>query len=243
MLKPLILISSQRSGTYYFLNILQQFYGRENATIFGEIFREQNDTFELLQNHFDENFDEIIKRQQGSKIEFWKSVIKKSEKKNHLTVAAKIFYYHLNFNNPLWSYFSEHPHTIVHLIRKNIFNSYVSALLAHQSGIWINDYKETKAYNYSPITIDREHAIEYIKVRINDVNYIRDRFKDSGMTEIYYEDIGVSTKACCNIIEEITGMKPINDIKESGTRKQKLLTNKELVLNYNEVADLDKYYF
>lgn len=243
MSKPIILISTQRSGTYYFLSVLQQFYGFESATVFGEIFRTQRDSLVELQDHFNESYDQVIERQSGSKIDFWKQIIQKSVDKNHLAVAAKIFYYHLDYEDPLWSYFSDEPHIIIHLIRKNIFNSYVSAKLAHQSGIWIHDYKKTEAYNYNRIKVDRDDALEYISIRMKDVEYIRNRYSKSDLQEIYYEDIGVSSQECSKHIKKIVDREPNNTIIRSRTKKQKILSNKDLITNYDEVADLDRYYF
>jgi LPS sulfotransferase NodH len=233
MIHKSIIISCARSGSNYLLDTPKALLPA--SLVLSEIFRPEGGSLDELYDLF--NHDKSYRRDHfhHAASSSWNSLCELAEP-NYQHIVAKLFYIHLSRNDPFWELIST-DHTIIHLVRRNIFNCYVSEIIAIQTGQWIKN-NNTPKIHLKPITIDTEDLTQYFKKRMKWSAEFKKKFDDKKYFEIYYEDIESSNEPCILKLSEIYKIKP-SDIIESRVFKQKLLPNSELIANYDEVKEFD----
>ncbi|GGO30437.1 hypothetical protein GCM10010991_15290 [Gemmobacter aquaticus] len=202
-----------------------------------EIFRPQSDSLHLLAPHIGKNPEAIVEMANKDQLSLWRDVVSRSEAVDRRTMA-KLFYYHTPRKGPLMEYFRAHSN-VIHLIRRNIFDVYVSTMIARRTGQWQLVGDHTPAVEPEPFEIIRAEFEDFRCTRMNDISLTREFFSGSpNYHEIFYEDICDRPEDCRQVIGEIFGVNAASEISTQ-QRKQKSTPNSALITNYSEVADLD----
>ena len=239
MIPQIILLSSSRSGTNYFLDIFSHCF--PNDIVLREIFRKEGDSLKIIAQLTGMNESEIVEYCHNDPIALWKRIIFSDAAINN-TVIAKAFYYHAPRESNLWSYFKDNTF-MIHLMRKNLLNSYVSLKIAQSTGIWISRRPDEER-TLSQISIDASDAEQFVRVRASQISWARAFFSGSNYREVLYEDIQASSHACAHVIVQmkIHENNPSEFPVESAIKKQIRPLNSELILNYDEVSHLDRHW-
>lgn len=240
-MEKLILLSSSRSGTNYFLDIFSK--ALPNSLVLKEIFRKSGDNLDILSGIFEVSTDQIMRYFNKKPVESWEDLIN-FVSNDFEYLIAKLFYYHID--NP--SFFLRHiseDHTIVHLIRKNIFNTYISLKIALQTNKWqsftISDN------NNIELIIDRNELLKFISERTKEINKFRNNYVYKNYHELYYEDISKNPSQCISAISKILKTNIFRNVSPE-IKKQKVDSNMTIIKNYQDIADLDaeidfEYYY
>tara|TARA_B110000908_G_scaffold58056_1_gene70725 strand:- start:2588 stop:3187 length:600 start_codon:yes stop_codon:yes gene_type:complete len=188
----------------------------DTPIIFKEIFRSAGDSKKLIHDllgyEYMGNFD----------ASFWNIFCDAAEGNNYKNIVSKIFYYHNPSDRELWNAFDK-DHQIIHLIRANIFDFFVSLKIAQETGKWKNkNENENNSLKSSVmITINRQEALDFIKLRTDQTLALREEKKHlDNYFELFYEDIGEPIEACIQKVASIYELDCNYNI-EIGNKKQK----------------------
>lgn len=243
--KNIILLSSSRSGTNFLLDIAARNF--PEYLVLREIFREKSDSFSLITGVTGLDRAEIADLAARNPLDLWQRLEAGCAAHNR-NVMAKIFYYHQPEDSPLWSWFRD-QNRVLHLIRANFFDSWVSRKLMERTGHAIsrkNRPQGTEPQDTEPAQFiaDPEEAEQFIQARQAYVTRFRAFFAGADFKELFYEDISGSSAECLAAVSGVLGMQPkINTVRETVLQRQKKRTNAEIIENYDEVAHLDRRYY
>jgi hypothetical protein len=234
MPKANILLSSARSGTNYFMSVYKKCF--PDDIVVKEIFRKGGDSLAVLEELLDLPGEQILSLQETDPLALWRQ-IKAQAARQQVGAMAKIFYYHQPSDHPLWAHFRDQDR-IVHLIRRNAFDVFVSYRMAQETGRWL-DFGKSDKPPVNRIRLDVQELEAFLDQQRTHLQRARHTFADSDYAEVFYEDIAASVQACAARIETIFGPLQTKPPHKIGLRKQKQTENSDLVENYDEVAHLD----
>ena len=233
--KPTILIANSRTGTNFFLETYKQLF--PNDETFGEIFRRSGDSLPKIQRCLGKDVDTIRRFAQSDPVAFWDQLVSQYRLGNQ-RIIAKIFYQHVPRNSALWDSFATGTR-VVHLVRRNAFDRFLSLKIALQTDNWVERGKPIEISEPRPIVVDVAELLEFIQSYKDQVSWARAKFGDNDYSELAYEEISDSALKCANRISQVFGVSPPDQIVVS-IKKQKRLHNAQLVTNYDEVRIFDR---
>ncbi|MEL7301273.1 MAG: hypothetical protein AAFM92_12900 [Pseudomonadota bacterium] len=234
MPKSTILLSSARSGTNFFLAVYKKCF--PDDFVVKEIFRRGGDNLDALAEQLGVSREQVIDLQISDPLTLWKR-IKQSCESGKSAAVAKIFYYHDAENTALREHFRDNDR-VVHLIRRNAFDVFLSERMARKTGQW-QEFKRTPAHEVESIELDPEELAAFRQRQTDFVSRAREFFCTADYTEIFYEDIAGSPGECATTLERIYGSLKSPAPKQVGLIRQKKKSNRELVANYDAVKHLD----
>jgi hypothetical protein len=206
-------------------------------TVLKEIFRSGSDSLSQLSPLLGRSNPEIIELAKENPLALWREITDRAERQGKATLA-KIFYYHTPADSPLMKHFHENCN-VIHLIRRNLFDCYVSGALARMTGQWQGFEGDATTRPPEPFTIDRADLEKFLRQRTKEIELTRAYFAGkSQYYEVFYEDIASGAYDCAKAIGKIFDAKADTNISVR-QRKQKALPNSKLIANYDDVSDLD----
>lgn len=237
--KNAILVSKARSGTNYFLDVYAN--SVPNSTSFREIFRPTGDSFLLMKKTLGLEKGEYLECIKDDPLRIWLRLEEISQKSGQ-RFMAKIFYDHATGHPELWEYFRDR-NQVIHLIRRNPFDSLVSFNVANQTGKWLQAKSTEPPSMPKPFALPRAKVETYITQAEKHIKATRAFFGDAKYSEVFYEDISTSVQRCAATICDILQEDAATAQAKTRMHKQKNYTNQSIVSNYDEVCDLDRYFF
>lgn len=234
MPKSTILLSSARSGTNFFLTVYKKCF--PNDFVVKEIFRKGGDNLDAIAEQLDTTRDQVVTLQEAAPLELW-TRIKESCYRTGNSAVAKIFYYHDAENDALREHFRQHDR-VVHLIRRNAFDVFLSERMARKTGQW-QEFKKTPPHEVQSIKLDPDALKSFRQRQTDFVTQARAFFGSGDYTEVFYEDISASPEECASCLEQIYGSLQSPAPEHIGLLRQKKKSNRELVANYDAVEHLD----
>lgn len=239
MSKGNILLSSARSGTNYFLTAYSKCFSRNFVA--REIFRPEGDSFPLIEELIGLNRNEVLALVAAEPVKLWQMIVTATEREER-EALAKIFYSHVDRSDPLWSHFREND-KIIHLIRRNAFDVFLSLKTAIATGKWDEFGKHSSSTEVAPLVLNRAELVAFLDEQRDHVHHVRTFYANADYAELFYEEIADSVETCvrsiCAVFDRPLPSYPISII----LRKQKEKSNQELVANYDEVAEFDRFLF
>lgn len=232
--RPLVILSSSRSGSNYALALVRAL--APATLILREIFRRKGDNLPELSALIGRSQDDILAEIQDAPDELWTRLTQASESAGR-NLACKIFYYHQKVDGPLWDRVARDA-TIVHLIRRRLLDAYVSLQVAQRTGAWIRMGAENPFRTVEPFAVDLADLMAFIELRQSHIARFRTRLADAA-TEIYYEDIAAAPSDGARAFAPILNC-PIPQTLEIETRRQNVHALPDLISNYDEIAHLDR---
>ncbi len=203
-----------------------------------EIFRKGSDSLKPMQALTGLEEALLVQLAEVNPVGLWTQLISQADARGQ-GLLAKIFYYHVAADAPLWREFDEGCR-VVHLIRRNLFESYLSAEVARHTGEWQAFVGKSGERRVEPFVINAAEAEQFIRTRRSQVLRTRTFFAGkSDYSELFYEDIAADSRLCAAAVGQIWGLDFSQLDVQADLRKQKVEDNARLVLNYAEVAALD----
>ena len=234
-----ILISSARSGTNLFLSLYEELF--PNDIILGEIFRKTGGSLDKLPEILNASEEDILAKSRESPAQLWDE-LQAAASRTQRGLIAKIFYEHGRRHTEIWDKFKEGS-KIIHLVRKNPFDAYVSLEVARQSDAWKSTSPNQEKVAGITLEIDPFAAEDFIEEISDCVKGVREFFKGADFHEIMYEDIAASPQTAIKQVADIFGVEPSLNKREFGLKKQNTIPHQDRIKNYDFVSYLDNSVF
>lgn len=225
-----IVLTAPRTGSNYLLSKLNS---HPNSIIFGELFNPTNVLAAYygwpypLYNKEHKSFFMALREKNPE--ELLNNYIFRTYSNSIRAVGFKMFYYHCQ-DNGIWTYLKSIPNLkIIHLIRANILEMYVSYEIAKAEGLW-----KSKEISYSQISIkvDPRNLLKYINTIENQKSFFSDYFKENPVFKVKYKEL--FTKATVNSLQSFLELPDIELSSDYVKQNPKPLSSK--ISNYSEIV-------
>lgn len=232
--KPLVLLSSARSGSNYFLSVVKEM--APHAVVLREVFRAGGDNLPELAQLTGLPKDRLADLGQTAPLELWDRV---RQGAGDRPLALKIFYYHAKPESPIWDRIADEAR-IVHLYRRRVLDTYISLSLAKTTGHWHALKDAPKPETLPKLTLEPGDVAAFISDRQRYVADFRDRFRNADIHELSYEEIAANPQDCAARIACIQGWPLPRTPITPPIRKQNTAAARDIVSNYHEIAEFDR---
>ena len=128
-----IVLTSARSGSNFLLATMRRGV-LQNSLVLGEIFKSAYD-LDPLCDALSLDLAQISALKAAEKALFWREVTAAATLLGYSHLVAKLFYAHVNKDDQLLTDL-QGGHKILHLIRLNMFDSFLSLTIAQKTGVW-----------------------------------------------------------------------------------------------------------
>jgi len=206
----------------------------------GEMFRKESDNTGTLAHVLRTNRDQVVRLAAADPVALWEGA--KSNMSDY-NLVAKLYYYHQPLTSPLWPWLATNGDYILHLLRRNLFDAYISREIASRYNLWQIPNIDDISHLSFRITVNESDAALYIEQKLNEIRQIRSIFaRKEKYFEIFFEDIIHTPIACAAAVEHIYEERSTFRSKYAGefrNRRIKSAPNSTIVANYADVAHLD----
>jgi LPS sulfotransferase NodH len=237
-----ILLAVARSGSGLLQDYLNQ---HESIRCLGEIFKKEfikKETWQDFKKEFinKETWQDVSGRSaelkhlhQTDLVSFWKLILEKY-KLNRPVLGAKIFYSHRE-GEEIWRYFASSRTPIVHLMREELIDSFLSKKLARAAGIWkqLKNDEVVTEYNRR-IFIDLDAFRHYCVKFWRQFDSIKSLFRDNPCLEITYSALVQDREKTMSEIYSFLGLP--NEETSPRLVRQLSRPREELIINWNATA-------
>lgn len=241
MTNSTIVLTASRFGGSYLLDLFWR--ARPDAVVLQDIFSQGSSSLDTLTGLLDRSDHDIVRAAENDPAGLWTD-IRQACRRTGSPVIAKVYYYHQPRDSALWSELAGNSR-IIHLIRRNLFDAYLSRLSAEQNKLWqIQNAAQLKQLS-KPVHIPPAKLRHFVRERTEQVRWARRRFAAADYTELAFEDIVAGPMTCAREIDRIVGPRSNGSRPmkiESGRVRIKRRSNADAVQNYSEVAHLDRMY-
>ena len=228
-----ILVTTARSGSTLLKGHLNQ---HESIRCFGEIFKESFVNAKGWQRLSGDGA-ELKHLHQTDLVSFWKLLVEKY-KLDKPVIGAKIFYYHRK-DEEIWRYFASSRTPIIHLVREELIDSYLSRKLAAGIGIWKQPKKKKTGTEYDrSISIDLADFQKYCMRIRGHIDRIKLLFRDNPFLEITYSSLVKDREKTMSAIYSFLGLP--NQETSPRLIKQLKRPREDVISNWNEIASFIK---
>ncbi len=222
-----VITSEGRTGSNYLMYLLRS---HVNILLYTELFnRNDPKVLEYLKTE-----RRLIQNDEDPK-RYLEEEVFANYQPNIKCVGFKLMYYQARTKNwsSLWDYIRDQKDIkIVHMIRKNPLDRYLSLQLARRDNIYIS-FDKSRGIHKEPIFIDPDDFELKTKHSLKERNDIKNFFKNSDTIEIAYEDLLDNKDKTCSKLLEYLKLPYRNLI--SGTLRQRQKNQKDMILNYDEL--------
>jgi LPS sulfotransferase NodH len=232
-----VLLSGPRSGSNLLCDCLNQ---HESIRCFGEIFKTRpinEKRWERLSAGGPALTKDLARLHQTDVVAFWKMILDKYRGDKPI-VGAKLFYRHRK-RDPLWQYFASSRTPIIHLVREDLIDSYLSLKLAKASWVWKQEKGAEPRGEYSrQIPIDLRRFAAYCQKSGKNFNKVKALFQDNPYLKVTYEALAKDRATAMAAVYSFLGLPN----RETSARLTKQLSRprEEVITNWSEVADFVK---
>ena len=164
---------------------------------------------------------------------FWKVILEKY-KLDKPVIGAKIFYFHRE-DDEIWRYFASSRTPVIHLVRGELIDSYLSLKLAEVSGIWKQPRnKKTDAEHDRNISVDLADFENYCRRMERYIDRTRLLFGDNPSLQVEYSSLVSDRQNSMSAVYSFLGLPD----HETAPRLSKQLSRnrEELITNWDETA-------
>lgn len=236
-----IVLTAARFGGSYLLDALG--HARPDDLILQDIFRSGGASLDRLSALLNRPSADLSAMASTDPAALWRLILGAATGQRR-NVAAKVYYYHLPREAALWSDLA--GSRVVHMIRRNLFDAYLSRVRAEESSLWQTYDAKRVDVSAPPVHVDPKRAQRFIDERCEQIAWARRRFSAAQYHEIAYEDVAAGPMTCRralhDLFPDIPAMDPEDQIKQ-GRLRIKRLSNADIIRNYGDVAHLDRSYF
>ncbi|QBF34272.1 hypothetical protein [Thalassococcus sp. S3] len=242
MSAPTIVITSARFGGRYFTDILQRC--RPSDLVLQEVLRKGGDSLKRLSAATGEPIETLKGIAEDKPGGLW-HLVRDIAADSAVPVTIRAYYYHQPRSAPIWEHVAREAR-IVHLIRCNLFEAFLSREMAVLSNVWQRKPDpDAVPDELEPITLNRKALEKYIAEREADVAWARKTFGDGDYEEIFFEKISRSVGSCAQAVAQLYGEEGLDRTRppSSSFTRIKTRSNADLVSNYADLAHLDRSSF
>ncbi len=235
--RSFLLLSAPRSGSNLLRDCLNQ---HESIRCFGEIFKNRSfnrKQWQRLSGASAELTPELKHLHETDLVSFWKMILAKY-RLDKPVIGAKMFYHHSE-GEEIWHYLASSRTPIIHLVREELIDSYLSLTLAEASWIWRQekDAKMDVEYNHN-VSIDLHRFEQYCRKLRRYFDSTEVLFRDNPYLKITYAALVNDREQTMPEVYSFLGLPN----RETWPRltKQLARSREEVVTNWSEVASFIK---
>jgi LPS sulfotransferase NodH len=226
-----IILCRSRTGSNFLLNQLQF---HENIRMFYEIFS-QDKSLKEFWDYINYDIQNVRQLKQNNPVEFLETLVFREMPINIKAVGFKLFYYHAQTGNTqeIWQYLQYYKELkIIHLVRKNLLQTYVSQQIALRTNSWY--LKSDKQVKSNPaIALDYEETKkafeETKKLEAENDTF----FQNHQVIKVFYEDLVKDNWAEIAKIQNFLNVKPTP--VSISTKKRSPQSLQQVIQNYSEL--------
>jgi hypothetical protein len=238
MTQPFILLSTQRSGSTWVIDMLNS---HPRITAYGELLLEDGRGKryggELDLEFFDEFLEVRIGQQRNESsreilFQYLNKVYEPSEDLQAL--GFKLMYGQFGAYPDLKDYLIGNEIAIVHLIRVNLLDILISKETAVRRNVF--HYPAEERPQEVKVRLDPGQILTRLEEQEREVERVKKRFTAFGIPyrEIFYEELAADAAKFIDVLEFL-GVRPLSFSLRSRLRRMNVLSQSELVSNYAEV--------
>lgn len=226
-----IILCRSRTGSNFLLNQLQF---HENIRMFYEIFSQDQSPKEFW-DYINYDIQNIKNIKQNDPIKFIETFLFREMPLNVKAVGFKLFYYHAQKakTQEIWQYLQDYQELkIIHLVRKNLLQTYVSQQIALTTNSWY--LKSGQQVKSNPaIALDYEQTIkafeETKKLEAENDTF----FQNHQIIKVFYEDLVKNNRSEIAKIQNFLNVKPTP--VSISTKKRSPQSLQQAIQNYSEL--------
>lgn len=226
-----IILCRSRTGSNLLLNQLQF---HENIRMFYEIFSQDQSPKEFW-DYINYDIQNVINFKQNDPIKFIETFLFREMPLNVKAVGFKLFYYHAQKakTQEIWQYLQDYQELkIIHLVRKNLLQTYVSQQIALTTNSWY--LKSGQQVKSNPaIALDYEQTIkafeETKKLEAENDTF----FQNHQIIKVFYEDLVKNNRSEIAKIQNFLNVKPTP--VSISTKKRSPQSLQQAIQNYSEL--------
>lgn len=226
-----IILCRSRTGSNLLLNQLQF---HENIRMFYEIFSQDQSPKEFW-DYINYDIQNIKNIKQNDPIKFIETFLFREMPLNVKAVGFKLFYYHAQKakTQEIWQYLQDYQELkIIHLVRKNLLQTYVSQQIALTTNSWY--LKSGQQVKSNPaIALDYEQTIkafeETKKLEAENDTF----FQNHQIIKVFYEDLVKNNRSEIAKIQNFLNVKPTP--VSISTKKRSPQSLQQAIQNYSEL--------
>lgn len=226
-----IILCRSRTGSNLLLNQLQF---HKNVRVFYEIFSQDKSPKEFW-DYINYDIQDIRKLKQNNPIKFLDSFVFREMPFNVEAVGFKLFYYHAKQgkSQEIWQYLQDQPELkIIHLVRKNLLETYASKQIALATNSWYIKNGE-RVKNNPVIKLDYKETIKAFE-QTRKLEAEKDTFfQNYQILKIFYEDLVKDNLAEMEKIQKFLDVKPTP--VSISTQKRSPQSLQQIIQNYSEL--------
>jgi LPS sulfotransferase NodH len=220
-----VVLGQERTGST-FLQLLLASRSKDVISV-GEIFNQGEEIRKKIATATKTPFLELS----HDPIEYLESYIYKEYPENIKAVGFRLFYQHARNEEwkRMWDYLRDSKVKIIHLIRKNLLDRYLSHQLALRSNVWATFQQESSVFN-EPVILDPQDCFKDFHKRLAWQKQADDFFSGNPKIEVIYEDL------CADLMDESRRIQAFLGIEfqqlVAKTVKQRTQKKSEVIANY-----------
>lgn len=176
---------------------------------------------------------ELEKTSQPKKADPLSDIVFTSHAKQIKAVGLKLFYSYVDDPDYARSFdqlVARKDVKVIHLVRKNLLELYVSLKTAEQTNVWSATRPSAKV---TPITVDVDDYSKFIATHKRQETRMADLFKDHTMLTISYDDLAQAPEQTLLTVQKFLGVQPQNLFTLLARQSQGTLASR--ISNYAEV--------
>jgi LPS sulfotransferase NodH len=148
-----------------------------------------------------------------------------------LAAGFRIFYYHSKTDRRVWEYLADEDAVrVIHLSRRNLFETLVSRRVALLTGEWKRTASDAAPSPIEPFEIDPDACREYFDSITRYRAWARTHFAGHPMLELFYEDLVADFQPTLDRVFRFLGVDPVQT--RMVYEKQARIPAREQVANY-----------
>jgi LPS sulfotransferase NodH len=189
-----------------------------NIKSYGEVIREQ------------------VEKNHGSDPVFLPTKVFKPHGRHLQAIGLKLFYFY--YDHPAYSdtfkeIVQQKDIKIIHLVRKDIFQLYVSLKIAQKTNIWSSSNGNSNKKSKPKIFIKTDEFEIFAQTYIQRQHYFKMLFKPHEVLFISYEDLTTNPQTILEQAQKFLGVKPKHLL--SLLKKQNIDALESVVINYDDI--------
>lgn len=238
MTRTTVILGASRFGAGLFLDTVASQY--PDTLVIRDLFQPGESDLEGVSELTGETRASVAARAGDAPHVLWGHILTAAARARR-DVVARAFYYHQPRNSPAWAELAA-TSRIVHVVRSNLFDAYLSRQTAERSGVWKATRRADVAAETEPAHLDRARLQQFVRERSEQVRWARRRFCAADYHEVMFDEIASGPEACKRVAARVLGRQSqMNAPATQGVRLRiRRRSNADLVANYDEVADLDR---
>jgi LPS sulfotransferase NodH len=225
-----LIVGTARTGSTLLVDALNE---HSQCLAFGEIFRSSDAIGWDIWPFAGHGPADLLSLYRSDPVRFLSKAIFRRWPKDYRAIGFKLFYYHARqppFSS-VWDYLRDPSIRVLHLMRRNLLEQYLSLQLAHKTNVW----STTRALERdpAPINLDASACLAHFASVEKWQQDCATFFADQPVKEVFYEDLAGDLRGSLREITDFLGIAH-EDVRTKFVRQRNSPISRAIA-NYDEL--------